>query len=85
MVVEVVTAVLVVVLGLATLVVAYIGVLGLTGALNLARCERCNKLLVIRTDAAPGTCTYCRHDRLLHPMHAVRQEHRLHGIRHQPS
>jgi DNA-directed RNA polymerase subunit RPC12/RpoP len=74
-VVEAVTMALVIALAVATLIAAYIGLLGISGALRLARCDRCGHLVVTATGAPPGACAYCRHDRLMHPLHAIYHPH----------
>jgi len=68
MALEILTSLLVVVLAVATLVAALVGLLGITGALRLLRCERCDHLVVTSALHRPGTCAYCRHDRLFHPV-----------------
>ena len=72
MVVEGVTAALVAALAVATLIAVYLGLLGTLGALHWFRCKRCGHLVVVGTGTEPSACTYCRHDRLLHPLHALR-------------
>lgn len=69
------TAALATALALATLIALYLGLLGLTGALHWTRCERCGHLLVSATSTARNDCRYCRHDRLLHPLHTIRHPH----------
>lgn len=71
MVIEILTAVLVVVLAVATVIAAFVGLMGLTGALRLLRCERCDHLVVTSALCRPGTCAYCRHERLFHPIYAI--------------
>ena len=75
MAVEAVTAALVIALALATLIAAIIGLLGVAGALRLARCQRCDHLVVTAATTRPDGCSYCRHDRLLHPLRAIRHPH----------
>lgn len=84
MVIEVLTAVLVIALAAASVLAGYIGVLGLTGALRFARCERCDHLTLRAGPGAPHTCGTCRHDRLLHPLYAVRHAHVAYWSQHAP-
>ena len=71
MVLEILTSALVVVLAVATVIAAFVGLLGVAGALRLLRCEQCDHLVVTSALRPPGTCAYCRHDRLFHPVHAM--------------
>jgi hypothetical protein len=84
MVLEILTAVLVVVLALATVIAAFVGLLGLTGALRLLRCERCDHQIVTSAFRPPGTCAYCRHDRLFHPVYAIHHAPATHWATHPP-
>lgn len=73
MVVEILTAVLVAALGVASLIAAYIGLLSLSGAVRQARCQRCGHLAVTSGSALPGGCIYCRHGHLMHPIRTLRR------------
>lgn len=76
MAVEVLIAVLVALLALVTLVAAYVGILGVFGGLRLSRCRQCNHLGITSIHDPNAGCTYCRHDRLLHPVAALHHVHR---------
>ena len=70
----------VVLLGLAVTAawMAVVGLMGVTGALRLKRCQACGHLL----PATPGQttiCPYCRHPRLLHRLAHARLRHYLPG------
>jgi late competence protein required for DNA uptake (superfamily II DNA/RNA helicase) len=78
-VIEVLTAILVAALGLASLVAAYIGLLSLAGAVRQARCQRCGHLAVTSASGSPGGCIYCRHDHLMHPIRTLRPAHSVPG------
>ena len=70
-VVDVLTAALVLVLGIVTMMAIYIGIMGMLGVTRLTRCDTCGHLGVTPADEPLLTCTYCRHERLLHPVHAM--------------
>lgn len=70
--IEVVTAILVAVLGAITIVAAYVGILGATGNSVIQRCTRCGHMTIQRGGSACDECGYCRHDRLLHPLWTIR-------------
>lgn len=82
MALEILTSLLVVVLAVATVYAAIVGLLGSTGALRLLRCERCAHLVITSGFRAPGTCGYCRHDRLLHPFYARHHAHHAYWSDH---
>lgn len=75
MVVEGVTAVLVTALALAALIALCLGLLGIAGAVQWTRCQRCGRLVATPTSTRPSACPYCRHERLLHPLHTFRHPH----------
>lgn len=82
--IEVITAILVTALGIATLVAAYVGILGLVGALVIQRCARCGHMCIRASSPSPDGCGYCRHDRLLHPLWAFRHAHTAYWAGHKP-
>ncbi len=47
----------------------YLGMMALTGAVWLVRCNRCDHLTVVHARATANTCLFCRHERVLHPLH----------------
>ena len=82
MVVEIVTAILVAALGVATLIAAYIGALSLYGAVLQARCQHCGHLAVTSGRGSPGVCVYCKYEHLRHPIRTLRPAHSGHGSTH---
>lgn len=82
MVVEIVLGVLIAVLGVATIVAAYVGILGMMGAAPLHRCDQCGHLCLTARIRSAGDCGYCRHDRLLHPMWALRHANSTYWAAH---
>lgn len=51
----------------------FVGILGVVGAVRIVRCDRCNHLGVTFVPQPLMNCARCRHERLLHPIHAVHQ------------
>jgi len=81
--VEIVLAVLVGILAIVTITAAYLGILGMTGTNPLKRCPRCGHLCITsRVEGGADGCGYCRHDRLLHPMWALRHDHSSYWSEH---
>jgi hypothetical protein len=78
-IVEVLAAVLVGVLALATLLAMYGGLLGLLGVMRFVPCDLCGHLGMTSASEPLRTCTRCRHGRLLHPLWAL---HHSHGGHH---
>jgi uncharacterized membrane protein YdfJ with MMPL/SSD domain len=68
MAIYVVTAVLVGVLAVLTLLAFAIGVLGAFGVMQIARCALCGHLSVVAQKRAG--CAFCRHPHLAHPLTA---------------
>ena len=85
MVLEYLTGVLVVLLGLVSVAAAYIGILGLIGASRIARCSHCGHWAVAGGSSGIESCPMCRHGQLMHPLRAVAHHewhlhlHRTHG------
>ena len=73
--IEVVTSVLVLLLGIVSVAAAYIGILGLFGAARMSRCARCGHLGLTSATEPLRTCPYCRHEQLLHPIVAFHHAH----------
>ena len=69
---EVVTAVLILLLGAITVVAAYVGILGAIGTPVIQRCTRCGHMTIQCSQSPGAECGYCRHDRLFHPLWAIR-------------
>jgi hypothetical protein len=81
-VIEILTAILVATLGLATVIAAYIGALSLYGAVGQARCQHCGHLAVTSGRGSPGACIYCAYEHLRHPVRTLRPAHSGHGLAH---
>lgn len=75
MVIEILTAILVIALGVATVIAAYIGLLSFSGVVRLARCPRCNHLAVTSAGGSPRLCSHCRYVHMRHPLDTLRQAH----------
>lgn len=80
--IEVVTAILVGLLAVVTVLAAYIGILGLVNAITLARCKSCGRLELRRGDAA-DYCAHAAHHHVVaaafHAMHVPHAPlHRTH-------
>lgn len=68
MTVEVLTAILVALVGLVSAAMLILGVGASIGVLRFGRCERCEHLAVASGGAPLHTCAYCEHQRLMHPL-----------------
>ena len=68
---ELVTVVLIVVVGAVTTAALYLGLLGLLGAVHIVRCASCNHWTFSSADGRPCSCPRCRHLALPHPLHAA--------------
>lgn len=64
------TFAVIVVLGAATTVAIYVGLLGMLGQFYVVRCAVCNHVTFSSVDRPQQSCPYCRHPVLLHPFHA---------------
>jgi DNA-directed RNA polymerase subunit RPC12/RpoP len=72
-VVEVLVGILVCCFAAVVFAAAVIGLMGALGVLRLARCNRCSHLAVTPGAEPMGSCPYCRHGVLLHPVHALHE------------
>jgi len=59
----------------------YIGGMGVTGAIQLARCTNCGHTTVVAPHEGAGSCPFCRHERILHPVHTL-HVFGTHALRH---
>lgn len=77
MTVEILTAALVLVLGLITTGAAFVGILGSVDAIRFVRCENCDRLNMVRVRAALPVmeCRHCSHAHALHWPDALRWHH----------
>lgn len=69
---EAATIALIVVLGLATTVAIYLGLLNWMGAVFVVRCAACHHLAFAAANQPSESCPHCRHPALTHPVYAVR-------------
>ncbi|AYM40931.1 hypothetical protein BKG75_16225 [Mycobacteroides chelonae] len=69
---EFITATLAFVVGSATTVALYLGLLGMLGAARLVRCAQCDHWALSHTDSAI-VCARCSHPALWHPLAALRR------------
>ncbi len=72
-IVEVLVGILVCCFAAIVFAAAVIGLMGALGVLRLARCNRCGHLAVASGAEPMGSCPYCRHGVLLHPVHALHE------------
>ena len=77
-VVEVLTAMLVVSLAFLVTVALWVGLLGAVGAARMVRCDRCGRLGLSSSSEPLATCVRCRHEHLLHPVLAIQHTHGSH-------
>lgn len=68
MLIYIALAVLVGLLGIATVMAQAVGLLALGGVVRLLRCSGCGHLTVTDLQAKPASCPYCRHEHLAHPL-----------------
>ena len=76
---EVLTIVLIAVIGTAATAAIYLGLLNWVGAFFVVRCARCHHL-AFSTAKTAQSCAHCRHPVLTHPlyaMHHARSEDRV--------
>ncbi|MCB0942501.1 MAG: hypothetical protein KDB72_19935 [Mycobacterium sp.] len=78
---EVLTVVVIVILGTAATAAIYFGLLNWIGGAYVVRCARCHHLTVSSVRRQPRTCTHCRHPVLMHPVHAVRHPRQFTDVR----
>ncbi len=75
MLLEIVVGVLIVALGLATMVMAIVGLGGMIGAVRIVRCANCRHLVISSGTTVVSSCSSCRHPVLHHPIHALHDVH----------
>ncbi|RDH77836.1 hypothetical protein DVS77_13325 [Mycolicibacterium moriokaense] len=68
---EILTFVLIAVIGMATTAAIYLGLLNWVGALYVVRCAACHHLTFASDNAAQNSCPHCRHPVLLHPLYSL--------------
>ena len=78
---EVLTIVLIAVIGLATTAAIYLGLLNWMGAFFVVRCAACHHLAFSSANAAQQSCPHCRHPALTHPLYAINHRGTLSEVR----
>ena len=78
---EVLTIVLIAVIGLATTAAIYLGLLNWMGAFYVVRCAACHHLAFSTANAAQQSCPHCRHPVLTHPLYALHHRGTLSKVR----
>lgn len=78
---EVLTIVLIAVIGTAATAAIYLGLLNWVGAFFVVRCAACHHLAFSTAKTAQATCPHCRHPVLTHPIHAVHHPRSVNQVR----
>ena len=68
---EVITALLIVAVGVLTTAALYVGLMGMLGGLYVVRCPSCAHWTFSLNDTPERDCRHCRHPMLLHPLRTV--------------
>ena len=68
---EVLTVLLIVVIGMAATAAIYLWLLNWVGAFFVVRCAACHHLAFSSANAARTSCPHCRHPVLTHPLYAA--------------
>jgi molybdenum cofactor biosynthesis enzyme MoaA len=71
MVIEVLAVLLAAAFALVTLGVADVAFLAIVGVVRISRCAHCHRLRLTTGEGPLEACLQCRHERLLHPIHAA--------------
>jgi ribosomal protein S27E len=78
---EVLTIVLIAVIGMATTAAIYLGLLNWVGAFFVVRCASCHHLTFASANAAQKSCPHCRHPVLTHPLYSLHHPRSLAEVR----
>jgi hypothetical protein len=78
---EVLTFVLIAVIGLATTAAIYLGLLNWMGAFFVVRCAACHHLTFSTANDSQQSCPLCRHPVLTHPLYAINHPRDLSQVR----
>ena len=78
---EVLTVVLIAVIGAAAIAAIYLGLLNWVGAFYVVRCAACRHLTFAGTNVAQKSCPHCRHPVLTHPLYSMHHRHTLSQVR----
>jgi ribosomal protein S27E len=68
---EVLTIVLIAVVGAAAIAAIYLGLLNWVGAFFVVRCAGCHHLTFASANQAQQSCAHCRHPVLTHPLYSL--------------
>jgi hypothetical protein len=78
---EVLTIILIAVVGTATTAAIYLGLLNWVGAFFVVRCAACHHLTFASSNVAQKSCPHCRHPVLTHPLYSARHTGSLSEVR----
>jgi hypothetical protein len=78
---EVLTIVLIAVVGMATTAAIYLGLLNWAGAFFVVRCAGCHHLTFASANEPQKSCPHCRHPVLTHPLRALHHPDALSEVR----
>ncbi|HEY4611080.1 MAG TPA: hypothetical protein VIH06_17825 [Ilumatobacteraceae bacterium] len=78
---EVLTVLLIVVIGTAATAAIYLGLLNWAGAFFVVRCEACHHLAFSSAKTAQKSCPHCRHPVLTHPLYAMHHPRNVSEVR----
>jgi DNA-directed RNA polymerase subunit RPC12/RpoP len=71
MAIEGVAIALAIALAILTFLLADVALLVIVGVVRIARCGHCHRLRLTTAHGPLYACARCRHERLLHPVHAL--------------
>ena len=78
---EVLTIVLIAVIGTAATAAIYLGLLNWVGAFFVVRCTACHHLAFSTAKTAQASCPHCRHPMLTHPLYTLSHPGSRDGVR----
>lgn len=78
---EVLTIILIAVIGLAATAAIYLGLLNWAKAFYVVRCAACHHLTFASANEAQSSCPHCRHPVLTHPLYALNHPSSLSEVR----
>jgi hypothetical protein len=78
---EILTIVLIAVIGLAATAAIYLGLLNWARAFYVVRCAACHHLTFASANEAQSSCPHCRHPVLTHPLYALNHPGSLSEVR----
>ncbi len=78
---EVLTIVVIAVVGMAATAAIYVGLLNWAGAFFVVRCAACHHLTFSSANSAQPSCPHCRHPVIAHPLYALHHPRSLSQVR----